>query len=96
MGKTRKRHPAHYGSSMGVLDEFERPRPVGNLWFPESRGSLTAGVLLMIAGSIIVSRTAFGLSLEWLRHWWPLAPILFGAYLVFQSLSEKFKEDKKA
>lgn len=56
---------------------------------PETRGSLGAGILMIAAGLIIASRTVFGYSLEWVRHYWPLAPILFGVYLVVQSLRER-------
>jgi hypothetical protein len=67
--------------------------PVGDMpaefRLPETHGSFAAGVLLVAAGLVLVSRTAFGLSLDWLRQWWPLAPILFGAYLIVQSLRDR-------
>jgi hypothetical protein len=58
---------------------------------PQSQGSLVGGVLLMLAGLLIASRTIFGFPLEWLQRWWPMAPILFGAYLVYQALRERSK-----
>ncbi len=62
---------------------------------PQSHGSLAGGVLLIVAGLVIASRTVLGFSLEWFHRWWPLAPILFGIYLVFQAVRERNKQVKK-
>jgi hypothetical protein len=62
---------------------------------PESQGSLVGGILLILAGLVIASKTIFNIPLQWLHHWWPLAPILFGAYLVFQSWRERGKSAGK-
>ncbi len=48
-------------------------------------GSYLAGSALLIFGGIALSNTAFGFSLDWLNDWWPLAPIAFGAYLVYKA-----------
>ncbi len=53
---------------------------------PGGRGSLAAGVFLIIAGAVALSYTRFGITLEWLEDWWPLGVILFGIYLVVQPI----------
>jgi hypothetical protein len=87
------RRATFYNQSMSGIAPTEFPR---EFRMPESQGSLVGGILLILAGVIIASKTAFGFSMEWLQHWWPLAPILFGAYLVFQSLKERAKERKNS
>ena len=52
-------------------------------------GSLTGGLFLIVLGGILLANTALGISLDWLEDWWPLAPILFGVYLVGKSVAEK-------
>jgi hypothetical protein len=32
--------------------------------------------------------------IEWIEDWWPVAPILMGAYLLYQSLANKKKQRK--
>ena len=70
---------------------------VGALEFPEGeqlpglRGSLLGGVLMVIVGAIALSYTLFDIPMEWLEHWWPMALILMGAYLLFQSYAYRQK-----
>ena len=52
-------------------------------------GSIAGGVILIAAGFILLLHTRFGVSLDWLEYWWPVAPMLFGAYLVFKAIQEK-------
>jgi hypothetical protein len=82
------RRASFYNQALSGVPLAELPR---EFKMPESQGSLVGGVLLMLAGLLIGSRTVLGLPLEWLQRWWPLAPILFGAYLVYQSLKERGK-----
>ena len=85
------RRASFYNQTLSGIAMTEMPR---EFRMPESHGSLAGGVLLILAGLVIGSRTVLGLSLEWFHHWWPLAPILFGAYLVIQSLRERKKQAK--
>ena len=48
-------------------------------------GSYLGGGVLLVFGLIALSNSMFGLSLDWLEQWWPLAPIGFGAYLVYRA-----------
>jgi len=48
-------------------------------------GSYLGGGALLVFGAIALSYTAFDMSLDWLNEWWPVAPIGFGAYLVYKA-----------
>lgn len=52
---------------------------------PGTRGSLVAGVALIATGFIFFSNTMFGVSLQWLEDWWPMALVIAGAWLVYAS-----------
>ncbi len=57
------------------------------------RGTLAGGIALVIVGAIALSHTLFGLPLEWVEKWWPLALIGAGAWLAYPSLTRKKKTD---
>lgn len=56
---------------------------------PGLRGSVMGGSIIALAGLLLLSRTLFGVSLEWLENWWPVAIILFGAFLIFKGKSDQ-------
>ncbi len=85
------RRASFYNQALSGIAMTELPH---EFRMPESHGSLAGGILLILAGLVIASKTVLGYSLDWLQHWWPLAPILFGAYLVYQSLRERNKQAK--
>lgn len=53
------------------------------------RGSIAGGILFIFGGSILLAHTLFGLSLDWLAHWWPVIGIGFGFYLLFKGLADR-------
>jgi hypothetical protein len=53
------------------------------------RGTIGGGIVLMAASLLFLLHTVFGLSLDWLRQWWPAVPLGYGAYLLLQGLREK-------
>jgi hypothetical protein len=57
------------------------------------RGTLAGGVALLIVGIVALSNTLFGMSLEWLEKWWPLALIAGGAWLIYPALVQSKKVD---
>jgi hypothetical protein len=57
------------------------------------RGTLAGGVALVLVGVIALSNTLFGLPLEWLEKWWPLALIAVGAWLIYPTFAGKRKTD---
>ena len=56
---------------------------------PGIRGSIFGGLILIIAGGIILSHTAYGLSLTWLEDWWPAGLFLVGGYLIVKGVQER-------
>ena len=52
-------------------------------------GSLTGGMFLIVIGGMLLANTVLDISLDWVEDWWPLAPILFGVYLVVKAGKEK-------
>jgi hypothetical protein len=46
---------------------------------------------MIVAGGIALSYTVFGISLQWLEHWWPMALILLGVFLLCQSIASRKK-----
>ena len=56
---------------------------------PGIRGSIFGGMILIIAGGIILSHTAYGLSLTWLEDWWPAGLLLIGVYLIVKGVQER-------
>jgi len=80
------RRASFYNQTVSGIAGSEFPQ---EFKMPDQHGSLLAGVLLILAGVIIASNTAFGYSLEWVRRWWPLAPILVGVFLVYQAVMDR-------
>jgi hypothetical protein len=56
---------------------------------PGIRGSIFGGLVLIISGGIILSHTAYGLSLSWLEDWWPAGLFLIGGYLIVKGIQER-------
>lgn len=59
---------------------------------PKMGGALIAGLVLIAGGIIFLTNTAFGISLEWLEDWWPVAPIGIGIYLIARWAIDRSKE----
>ena len=63
---------------------------------PGSRGTLAGGAALVLVGVIALSHTLFGMPLDWLQKWWPLALIGVGGWLIYPSIAGKKKDDTAA
>ncbi len=63
--------------------------------FKGIKGSTLGGSILVIVGFILLLDTLFGISLDWLEAWWPVAPILIGAYLLYRAIQDR-KESEPA
>ncbi len=57
--------------------------------FAAIRGSIGAGIGLIVLGGVFLSNTLFDLPLDWMEHWWPIAPILVGAYLLARGILDR-------
>lgn len=63
---------------------------------PSVRGSMFGGALLVFIGLVMLGHTRFQMSLDWVEDWWPLAPILIGAWLIYKNVeANKTAEAKK-
>ena len=56
---------------------------------PGLQGTFAGGFVLIVVGFILLLNTRFGVSLDWLEEWWPAAPILFGAYLLYRAIQDR-------
>ena len=52
-----------------------------DLMLPGLGGSMVGGAVVVLVGLLLLGHTAFGMSLSWLKEWWPVGVILFGGYL---------------
>ena len=84
------RRAAYYNQALAGIDGVELPAEMS---LPAPGGSIAGGVVLIVVGVILLSNTAFEFSLDWLEDWWPGAPILFGAWLLFRGIGERAKAD---
>lgn len=55
------------------------------------RGSLAGGIAMVIIGVVLLSHTLLGLSLTWLDHWWPIAFVAAGVWLIYPSIAKRMK-----
>jgi len=56
---------------------------------PALGGSVGGGVIIAAVGLVMLSKTAFDVSLDWLNDWWPAALVLFGAYLIYKAKKDQ-------
>ena len=81
------RRAAFYNLALEGVEGIDLPDDM-NVTLPSFGGSVVGGLLLMVLGVVLLSNTLFGFSLDWLADWWPIAPILLGAYLFGKALQE--------
>lgn len=56
---------------------------------PSAGGSIFGGACLIAIGFILLLHTRFGMPLDWTEQWWPVAPMIFGVYLLAQAIRER-------
>lgn len=83
------RRAAFYNQALAGLGPMELPKDIE---MPGGGGALFGGVALIVLGGLALAYTRFNISLAWLEHWWPLALVIVGAYLIYKSLAGKKKE----
>lgn len=79
------RRAALYNYALDGIGRVDLPEDIA---LPGMHGSIAGGLTLIAIGGILLSNTLFHVSLRWLEDYWPLAPILFGVYLVGKSFFE--------
>ena len=60
-----------------------------DLPLPNAGGAMVGGIVLVALGLLLFLNTMFGMPLDWLREWWPLAPLGFGVYLITQAVKDR-------
>jgi TM2 domain-containing membrane protein YozV len=83
------RRAAFYNHALAGLGPMELPKDIE---MPGGGSALFGGVALIILGGLALAYTRFNVSLAWLEHWWPLALVIVGAYLIYKSLAGKKKK----
>ncbi len=78
------RRAALYNQYLAGAAEIELPDEL-----PAFKGSVFGGSMMILAGVAILTRTRFGMSLDWIREWWPIAPIVFGAWLIYRAVQDR-------
>ncbi len=63
--------------------------PSMNSLVPTFGGSLAGGLALIGLGVVLLANTRFGLSLDWIEEWWPIAPIALGVYLIVKAIQDR-------
>jgi hypothetical protein len=82
------RRAAYYNHVAAGGETFDMPADFAT---PGMHGSIAGGLLLIAAGVVFLSYTVWEIPLDWLEDWWPVAPILFGVYLVGKAILERGK-----
>lgn len=82
------RRAAHYNHVVAGGETFDMPADFAT---PGMHGSILGGLLLIAAGVVFLSHTVWEIPLDWMEDWWPVAPILFGVYLVFKAILDRQK-----
>ena len=80
------RRAALYNEVLAGRTGIELP---ADLMLPGLGGSTVGGVVVALVGILLLSHTAFGMSLSWLKEWWPVGLILFGAYLFIKARMDR-------
>jgi hypothetical protein len=77
-----------YNEALAGREGIELPEDFD---FKGLKGSVLGGSILVIVGFILLLNTLFGVSLAWLEEWWPVVPILIGAYLLYRAIQDREK-----
>lgn len=80
------RRAALYNEVLAGRTGIELP---ADLMLPGLGGSTVGGVVVALVGVLLLAHTAFGMSLSWLKEWWPVAVILFGGYLFIKARMDR-------
>ena len=59
---------------------------------PDWHGSMVGGVALVFFGLLLFAHTMFGMPMEWVTKWWPLALVGVGVWLVYASVHSRTPE----
>jgi hypothetical protein len=80
------RRAAYYNHVLAGGAKFDLPSDFPS---PGLAGSVAGGVTLIVGGTLVLLHTVWGMSLDWVANWWPVAPILFGVYLIARAIVDR-------
>ncbi len=80
------RRAAHVNQVLSGVGPASLPEELGA---PGMAGSIAGGFVLIAVGLIALMHTRFGVSLDWVEDWWPVAPIAFGGWLLYKGFQER-------
>jgi len=80
------RRAHHYNRAIDGLGGETLPE---DFELPGLKGSMPLGVVLIVAGGLFFLDRKFGMSMEWLEEWWPLALVIAGIWLVVKARGNK-------
>jgi len=84
------RRAALYNQLLAGSETIELPRDFSVPKF----GSVFGGLGLLVFGLLLLMHTKFEMSLVWVKDWWPVAPMLFGAYLLVRGIQDMSNRDR--
>ena len=67
-----------------ILEGLESTDTPPDFDLPSMKGNMPVGVILVIAGILILLDLNFDVSLDWIENWWPVGLIGLGGWLVFK------------
>lgn len=62
--------------------------------FAMGRGSAFGGIALVLVGVVLLSNTLFGVPLDWLERWYPVAFIAIGVWLAYPAILGRKKPEE--
>ena len=84
------RRAAFYNQALAGMTDTPIPAEFKSL---TERGSIVGGAALVLLGVFFLAHTRFGMPLEWLEQWWPMALVIAGLFLLYQSWSGRKEKD---
>jgi len=84
------RRAAFYNQALAGMTDTPVPAEFKSL---TEKGSMVGGAALVLLGIFFLAHTRFGMPLEWLEQWWPMALVIAGLFLLYQRWSSSKEED---
>ena len=88
------RRASLFNLSLEGIEQIDLPDELTNKPLPVKGSYITGGVLIL-GGVIALSNTLFGFTLDWLEDWWPVAPVVFGAFLVYLAWKDEHQDARE-
>ena len=80
------RRATHYNRAMAGLGGEVPPE---DFQVPGTGGSIFGGALLVVIGLLFFLDLNFGVSMSWLKDWWPMGLVAGGLYPIFAAVNRK-------